>query len=101
MKEKGITDVIFINNAFAANTSSLIDGIEKLYTNEYGTLDDEKIAEVRAYYATAETTAATTVTSAEAAVQDNGVSTLPASGAKPGVADTPVNSDNAGESGGQ
>lgn len=101
MKEKGITDVIFINNAFAANTSSLIDGIEKLYTNEYGTLDDEKIAEVRAYYATAETTAATTATSAEAAVQDNGVSTLPASGLKPVVADTPVNSDNAGESGGQ
>ena len=101
MKEKGITDVIFINNAFAANTSSLIDGIEKLYTNEYGTLDDEKIAEVQAYYATAETTAATTVTSAEAAVQDNGVSTLPASGLKPVVVDTPVNSDNAGESGGQ
>lgn len=46
MKEKGITDVIFINNAFAANTSKLIDGIEKLFTNPFGTLSDEKLAEI-------------------------------------------------------
>lgn len=46
MKEMGITDVIFINNAFAANTSSLIDGIEKLLNNPYGTLSDEKLAEI-------------------------------------------------------
>ncbi|MGN0667023.1 MAG: DHHW family protein [Huintestinicola sp.] len=39
IKENGITDVLFINNAFAANTNSLIDGIEKLYNNPYGTLD--------------------------------------------------------------
>lgn len=61
MKQQGITDVIFINNAFAANTSSLIDGIEKLYTEPYGTLKEDKIAEVSAYRAAqtaAETTAA-------------------------------------------
>ena len=39
IKENGITDVLFLNNAFAANTNSLIDGIEKLYNNPYGTLD--------------------------------------------------------------
>lgn len=53
IKEKGITDVLFVNNIFAANTDSLIDGIEKLYTNPYGTLDDEKIAEAQAYYVSA------------------------------------------------
>lgn len=55
IKENGITDVLFINNAFAANTNSLIDGIENLLRNPYGTLDDEKIAEVQEYLSTAET----------------------------------------------
>lgn len=93
MKEKGITDVIFINNAFAANTSSLIDGIEKLYTNPYGTLDDEKIAAVQPYYATSETTVPVTA----AAEADN----APAEPASPSETaapvqsgETPVNSDN-------
>lgn len=61
IKEKGITDVLFINNAFAANTNSLIDGIERLYTNPYGTLNEEKIAEVEQYLSTAVTTAAETM----------------------------------------
>lgn len=47
IKEMGITDVLFINNAFAANTNSLIDGIENLYTYQYGTLDAEEVAEVQ------------------------------------------------------
>lgn len=46
IKENGITDVLFINNAFAANTNSLIDGIENLLYRPYGTLSDEKIAEI-------------------------------------------------------
>lgn len=90
MKEKGITDVIFINNAFAANTSSLIDGIEKLFTNPYGTLDDEKIAAVQPYYATSET-------SAPAPETENAPSetAAPAESAAPVQnTETPVNSDN-------
>lgn len=91
MKEKGITDVIFINNAFAANTSSLIDGIEKLFTNPYGTLDDEKIAAVQPYYATSETTAPVTA-APEGETSDN----APAETAAPvQSSETPVNSDNA------
>lgn len=39
IKENGITDVLFINNAFAANTDSLISCIEKLLVNPYGSLD--------------------------------------------------------------
>ncbi len=57
IRENGITDVLFINNAFAANTNSLIDGMEKLLTEPYGTLDEEKIAEAQAYYATMPTEA--------------------------------------------
>ena len=95
MKEKGITDVIFINNAFAANTSSLIDGIEKLFTNPYGTLDDEKIAAVQPYYATSETTAPVTA-APEGETSDN----APAETAAPvQSSETPVNSDNTGEAG--
>jgi hypothetical protein len=37
IQEQGITDVIFIDNIFAANTDSLIDGIESLYGKVYGT----------------------------------------------------------------
>ena len=37
IQEQGITDVIFIDNIFAANTDSLIDGIEALYGKVYGT----------------------------------------------------------------
>ncbi|MCI7768070.1 MAG: DHHW family protein [Oscillospiraceae bacterium] len=100
MKEKGITDVIFINNAFAANTSSLIDGIEKLFTNPYGTLDDEKIAAVQPYYATSETTA--TVTAAPEAASDN-VPSETAVAEDTSVTETepvPINSDNEGGNGG-
>lgn len=43
IKEKGITDVLFLNNAFAANTSSLISRIEQLYANPYGTLTEEQV----------------------------------------------------------
>lgn len=38
IKENGITDVLFINNAFAANTDSLIDCIEKLRVNPTGSI---------------------------------------------------------------
>ncbi len=60
IKEMGITDVLFLNNAFAANTNSLIDGIEYMYTYDYGTLDSEEVAEVRQYMATMTTAAETT-----------------------------------------
>lgn len=49
IKENGITDVLFINNIFAANTDKLIAGIEALYNNPYGTLDTERIAKVEQY----------------------------------------------------
>lgn len=101
MKEKGITDVIFINNAFAANTSSLIDGIEKLFTNPYGTLDDEKIAAVQPYYATSETTVPVTAAPegeiSETLASDN----APAETAAPAQSgETPINSDNTDGNGG-
>lgn len=67
MKQQGITDVIFINNAFAANTSSLIDGIEKLYSEPYGTLNEEKAAEAKAYRAAMAAEAAQTEISSETA----------------------------------
>ncbi|MCM1578889.1 MAG: DHHW family protein [Ruminococcus sp.] len=57
IKEMGITDVLFLNNAFAANTNSLIDGIEYMYTYDYGTLDSEQVAEVRQYLSTMTTAA--------------------------------------------
>lgn len=37
IKQIGATDVLFLNNAFAANTSSLIDGIENMLVSPYGT----------------------------------------------------------------
>ncbi len=43
IKDNGITDVLFLNNAFAANTDSLIDCIEKLRTNPYGSLDEPAV----------------------------------------------------------
>ena len=89
MKEKGITDVIFINNAFAANTSSLIDGIERLFTNPFGTLDDEKIAAVQPFYATSETTVPVTEEAPETASGDT-----PAEIAAPNEESVPINSDN-------
>lgn len=38
IKDVGATDVLFINNVFAANTSKLIDGIERLLTSPTGTI---------------------------------------------------------------
>ncbi len=38
IKETGATDVLFINNIFAANTGKLIDGLYKLYESETGTV---------------------------------------------------------------
>ncbi|MCD7730608.1 MAG: hypothetical protein LUI05_03820 [Oscillospiraceae bacterium] len=38
IKRIGATDVLFINNCFAANTSSLISGIERLYESDMGTI---------------------------------------------------------------
>ena len=38
IKDIGATDVLFINNAFAANTSKLIKGIEMLYNRQDGTV---------------------------------------------------------------
>jgi hypothetical protein len=35
MKEKGITDVLFVNNIFAANTQSLISGLDTMRTSAY------------------------------------------------------------------
>ena len=60
MKQQGITDVIFINNAFAANTGSLIEGIENLYNYPYGTLTADEIPAVEAYRSTSVTQAAET-----------------------------------------
>ena len=60
MKQQGITDVIFINNAFAANTGSLIEGIENLYNYTYGTLTADEIPAVEAYRSTSVTQAAET-----------------------------------------
>ncbi len=54
IKQVGATDVLFINNVFAANTSMLIDGIERMLTSPTGTV---------VYTAPAETTAATVTTS--------------------------------------
>lgn len=51
IKENSITDVMFINNAFAANTNSLIDGIEELLYNEYGTLEGEDLTVAQQYRA--------------------------------------------------
>ena len=38
IKDVGATDVLFINNVFAANTSKLIDGIERLLISPTGTV---------------------------------------------------------------
>lgn len=38
IKSVGATDVLFIDNIFAANTSSLINGIERLYSSKTGTI---------------------------------------------------------------
>ncbi|MCM1022632.1 MAG: DHHW family protein [Prevotella sp.] len=38
IKDVGATDVLFINNVFAANTSKLIDGIERLFVSPTGTV---------------------------------------------------------------
>jgi hypothetical protein len=38
IKRVGATDVLFIDNCFAANTSSLISGIERLYSSYTGTV---------------------------------------------------------------
>lgn len=40
IREVGATDVLFINNAFAANTSSLIGGIERLLISPKGTVTE-------------------------------------------------------------
>lgn len=38
IKEIGATDVLFINNCFAANTSKLITGIERMFSSPTGTV---------------------------------------------------------------
>lgn len=38
IKQVGATDVLFINNVFAANTSTLINGIERMMTSPTGTI---------------------------------------------------------------
>lgn len=40
IRDVGATDVLFINNAFAANTSSLIGGIERLLISPKGTVTE-------------------------------------------------------------
>ena len=42
IKKVGATDVLFLDNAFAANTSSLILGIENLYSSPTGTVVKKK-----------------------------------------------------------
>ena len=73
IKEQGITDVLFINNAFAANTKILIEDIEKLYNNRYGTLDEAKIAEIYGV----PTTSATEAVSEKTAASTTAASTAP------------------------
>ncbi|MGN0642722.1 MAG: DHHW family protein [Huintestinicola sp.] len=62
IKEQGITDVLFLNNAFAANTGSLIDKIEDLLYNPYGTLSESPFVEEEGV---SETSAVTEVPKAE------------------------------------
>lgn len=38
IKEIGATDVLFVNNCFAANTSKLISGIERMFSSPTGTV---------------------------------------------------------------
>lgn len=69
IKEVGATDVLFINNVFAANTSMLIDGIERMLTSPTGTIvytAPETVTETTAA-TTTETTASSTTTSSPAA----------------------------------
>jgi hypothetical protein len=61
MKEKGITDVLFFNNIFAANTQSLITGLETMRTNESG------------YIYTVNTTTETLADASEETTGDTGV----------------------------
>jgi hypothetical protein len=42
MKEKGITDVLFVNNIFAANTGSLINGLNTMRTGPYNLIQIER-----------------------------------------------------------
>ena len=100
MKENGITDIIFINNAFAANTSSLIDGIEKLFTNPYGTLSEESIAALKPYLPVYETAVSESAQPADSTLPENAVEAVPAETAAPVSESQPVNSDNPDGSGG-
>ncbi len=75
IKQVGATDVLFINNVFAANTSTLISGIERLLTSPTGTVV---------------VTAPPVTTTAAPAVQTvNGTVTSPA-GTSPAVTSAPV-----------
>lgn len=60
IKQIGATDVLFLNNAFAANTSKLISGIENLLYSPFGTAGGGIPAETTA----AETTLSAAETSA-------------------------------------
>ncbi len=55
MKQNGITDVLFIDNIFAANTGSLIGGIERLLTSPTGTIIPKPVETTTPPPATSET----------------------------------------------
>lgn len=68
IKQIGATDVLFIDNAFAANTSTLINGIERLYNSQTGTV---------VYTAPPETKPQTTTTEAESSLSSKPSETQP------------------------
>lgn len=74
LKKVGITDVLFLDNIFAANTSSLIDDIERLQTNVTGSVTTTAKKK--------ETAAETTVKTSETTVKNSGKVKQTETGAK-------------------
>ncbi len=88
IRQVGATDVLFINNCFAANTSSLISGIERLYESKTGTVTMPP--------AVTTAPASTAVSKAAPGTDKNGAGTKKAGTKKANGTDTKKAPDNKG-----
>ncbi len=93
LKKTGVTDVLFIDNCFAANTSSLISGIERMFESDTGTVTTTVPPETSAADEKSEKTSAKTKKNTKKTTTDskskNAETSAPETEKKPAVTSVP------------
>ncbi len=88
IKQVGATDVLFINNVFAANTSMLINGIERMMTSPTGTIVTTTAAPTETTTTAVEQVSATEITPTHAETSVPAETTVPTETTVPKASET-------------